>query len=185
MSMFEKIAMWWKSMTPADKFGTVFKGISTVACCVGAGCCIHEVRKSHDILDFAVDNIGNGVDVSVSEDLINSAVEKATQAQINKAVASAVSQNWTDIQKETVKEVREAVEKKRAEIAGEVSNTLAKECEKIHKADILNDIREKAKDALAEKLDSKLDDITDEYSNNLNNMGKVYQALADKLSTKA
>ena len=62
---------------------------------------------------------------------------------------------------------------------------MAKEVEKVSKADILSDIKEKATEKLAEKLDDNLDSITDEYSKNLSNMGKVYEALAEKLQSKA
>lgn len=185
MTIIEKIALWWKSMTPIEKVNAVFKGITSTAAVVGAGCCIYETRKSRSMMEFAVNKIGESVDVEISQDLIDTAVAKATNAQINKTVKAAVDRDWRDIQAETKKRIEEAVKNDREKIAGEVADAMAKECEKIHKADILNDIREKAKDALAEKLDEKLDDITDEYSRNLSNMGKVYEALADKLNSKA
>ena len=185
MTIMEKIALWWKSMTPIEKVNAVFKGITTTATVVGAGCCIHEARQSHHLVEFAVSKVGEGVEVEISQDLIDAAVAKAANAQIAKTVKVAVDRDWREIQEETKKQVGEAVKNDREKISGEVADVLAKECEKIHKADILSDIRDKAKDALAEKLDEKLDDITDEYSRNLSNMGKVYEALADKLNSKA
>lgn len=185
MTITEKIAMWWKSLTPVEKVNAVFKGITTTATIVGAGCCIHETRKSRAMMEFAVDKVGEGVEVEISQDLIDTAVAKAANAQIAKTVKVAVDRDWKTIQDEARKQVNEAVKTDREKISDEVADILAKECEKIHKADILSDIRDKAKDTLAEKLDEKLDDITDEYSRNLSNMGKVYEALADKLNSKA
>ena len=70
-------------------------------------------------------------------------------------------------------------------IMGEVSTQVAKECEKINRGDILDEIRKSATNKLVEKLDSNLDAVTDEYTKNLNNMGKIYEALATKLERKA
>lgn len=185
MSITERIHLWWKSMTPSEKVNAVFKGITSTAAVIGAGCCIHEVRTSRRLVSAAVDTIGDSVDVEVSQELIDAAVEKATNAHISKTVKAAVDRNWRDIQTETGKKVEEAVRASREEISQGVAEALAKECEKINRSDILTDIRDKAKDALAEKLDNKLDEITDEYSKNLSNMGKVYEALAEKLQSKA
>ena len=185
MSIVERISMWWKSMTPIEKVNAIFKGLTTTATVIGAGCCVHEARHSRQLVQFAVDKVGEKVDVEISQDLIDASVAAAANAQISRIVKSAVERDWRDIQAETHKKVAEAVNENTEKISGEVADVLAKECEKLHKADILSDIRDKAKDVLAEKLDEKLDDITDEYSKNLSNMGKVYEALADKLSSKA
>ena len=185
MSITERIRLWWKSMTPSEKVNAVFKGITSTAVVIGAGCCIHEVRTSRRLVSAAVDTIGDSVEVEVSQELIDAAVEKAANAHISKTVKAAVDRNWRDIQAETNKQVAEAVKANQEKISNGVADALAKECEKIHKADILGDIRDKAKESLTEKLDEKLDDITDEYSKNLSNMGKVYEALAEKLQSKA
>lgn len=185
MSMIEKIALWWKSMTPIEKVNAVFKGITSTAVVLGAGCCIHEARTSRKLVQFAVDKVGEGVDVEISQDLIDTAVAKAADAQISRTVKVAVDRDWKGIQAEASKRVADAVKESREEISGAIADALAKECEKAHKADILDEIRDKAKETLTEKLNERLDDITDEYSKNLNNMGKVYEALAEKLSSKA
>lgn len=185
MGIFEKISLWWKSLTLAEKVNAVFKGITSTALITGACCCVHEARKSSRMISYAVEKVGEGVEVELGQELIDEAVAKAANTQIAKTVKVAVDRDWQNIQSEAKKQVEDAVKENREKISGEVADALAKECEKIHKADILSDIRDKAKEALTEKLDEKLDDITDEYSKNLSNMGKVYEALAEKLQSKA
>lgn len=182
MSLISSISLWWKSLTPIEKVNAVFKGITSTTAVIGAGCCIYETRSSRKMIDHAVNQIGESVEVEISQDLIDEAVAKAAEYQIAKTVKTAVDRDWRNIQAEATKQVHEAVDKSRSEIQKGVADALAEECKKLHQTDILNDIRDKAKDALAEKLDDRLDDITDEYSKNLNNMGKVYEALAEKLS---
>ena len=185
MGIANRIKLWWNSKTPTEKFDAVFRMITSGVICAAGGCCLYEAHKCRKTVDFAVNKIGDDLDVEVSQELIDAAVTKATNAQIARTVKAAVDRDWRDIQEETKKKVGEAVAEDRKKISEAVAETLAHECEKTSKADILSDIKEKAKETLAEKLDSKLDDITDEYSRNLSNMGKVYEALADKLNSKA
>ena len=185
MGIFEKISLWWKSLTPAEKVNAVFKGITSSALVIGAGCCVHEARSSRKMISYAVDKVGEGVEVELGQELIDEAVSKAANAQIARTVKVAVDRDWQNIQAEAKKQVESAVKENREKISEGVADAMARECEKIHKADILSEIRDKAKEALTEKLDEKLDDITDEYSKNLSNMGKVYEALAEKLQSKA
>lgn len=179
------IKAWWNSKSTTEKIETVFKGI--VAAVVGGGSiiCIHEVRKSKDILNYAIQSAADGVEIEISDELIRDAAEKATNDQIRRTVKTVVDRTWRDIQNETNEKVSEAVKDARRQITESVSAKMAEECRKINEQDILREIREQATEKLTEKLDKNLDAITDEYSKNLSNMGKVYEALAEKLQSKA
>ena len=178
------IANWWKGMTAEEKLNAVFRGITALVTFGGAAFCVHEVRESNRILNYAVKNIGDGVEVEVSEDLIHDAVGKAAEKQIRKAVSDVVAMKRKEIQEDTREEVEARVRDARKEIVGAVSDRLARECEKIHKKDILEEIKEEASEKLSDKLDTSIDEFTDEYAKNLENMGKVYEALAEKLGKK-
>ena len=183
--MFERIKLWWKSSTTSEKINMAFRGITTVASIGGAIYCGHEVHKSKELIRFAVGKIGDNVEVEVSDELIDTAVEKSAQQQIAKSVKAAADRSWRDIQEQTRTQVEKAVKESYGSITEEVGNRLARECEKLNKTDILDEIKAKAKEQLSEKFDEKLDEIADEYSKNLSNMGKVYEALAEKLNNKA
>lgn len=185
MSIITRIKGWWKSLTPDEKVGTVIFGIGGTAVTVCGAVCLHETREARKLIKMAIGDIGNQVDVTVSDSFVQSAVEEAAKKQITKSVNNAINMNWRDIQDETRKEVRSEVQKNYERITDEVSSRLAKECEEINSHKLAKDITEKAKEALSAKFDSKLDNIAEEYTKNLNNMGKVYEALADKLQNKA
>lgn len=178
------ISSWWGSKTTDEKLNAIFRGITTVLTLGGALYCVHEVKESKRILNYAVQNIGDGVEVEVSEELINDAVARSAEKQIRKAVSDVVAMKRKEIQEDTREEVEARVRDARKEITGAVSERLAKECEKIHKKDILDEIREEAAEKLSDKLDNSIDEMTSEYAKNLENMGKVYEALAEKLGKK-
>lgn len=185
MSIITAIKTWWTTKTPVEKVETVFNAIASVAMIGGAAYCGHKLKEDQELIQFAVGKIGDSVDVKVSDDLIDESVKKATEKKVAEAVNRASWEAINDIREETKTQVRNTVKDAYGKITTEVSDRLAKECEKLNKTDILNDIRDKAKESLSEKFDEKLDDIAEEYSKNLSNMGKIYEALAEKMNQKA
>ena len=185
MGIINSIKTWWNSMTPAEKVGTIFRGITTGIIATGTVICIKEVRESRALISYAVDTAADGVEVEVSDELVQDAVGKAANEQVRKVVRNVVSQTESQIRADTNELVDLAVRESRKHITDAVTTRLADNCKKISEQDIMREIREQATEKLAEKLDKNLDAITDEYSKNLSNMGKVYEALADKLQSKA
>ena len=185
MGIGTSIKSWWESMTPAEKINSVFRGITTLIVGGGTVVCVHEVRKSKNMIDFAVKDASELVNIEVSDALIEEAVKNAANCQIRKSVQAAADEASRQIRDETSAQVEEAVRDARRQISDSVSNKLEEECRKINEHEIMKEIRDKAADKLADKLDKNLDTITDEYSKNLSNMGRVYEALADKLQSKA
>ena len=185
MGIKATIKSWWDGKTGIEKVESVFRGLTALITLGGVAYCAHEVKTSQNILSFAVDKIGDGVDVEVSRDLIEAATNVAAKKQIEKAVAEVVRAKENAIQEETRTAVAEKVSDTRRQITDVISDKLADECRKINQEEILKEIRDKAADKLSDKLDHHLDSITDEYSKNLNNMGKIYEALAEKLQSKA
>ena len=179
------IKSWWNGMNTSEKINAIFRCITTAVTGAGTVFCIHEMKQSKRILNEAVSKIGDNVDVEVSEELIHKAVERAAYDQIRRHVRTATNETLYGIREQTKTEVEKAVKESYKKIAEAVSDSMSEEVEKINKNDILGDIKDKATEKLAEKLDEHLDSITDEYSKNLSNMGKVYEALAEKLQSKA
>lgn len=185
MGIITSIKSWWNAMTPAEKVGTIFRGLTTGVIATGTVICIKEVRESRNLVSYAVSNAADGVDIEVSDELIRDVAEKAANEQIRKVVRTEVIRTESQIRADTNEMVDSAVRDTRRQITETVTDRLAETCKKMNEQDIMREIREQAAEKLAEKLDKNLDDITDEYSNNLKNMGKVYEALADKLQSKA
>lgn len=179
------IEAWWKSMSTTEKISAIFRGITTVGTLVGGGICLWETHKSRQMIRVAVRQIGDGVDVEVSDELVNAAVKKAAEDQIRRAVRDAKERTMMDLREDTKVQVAKAVKENYDKITEGVAERIGNECGRIYKDEILSDIKDKAAEKLEEKLDSNLDEITDGFAKNLNNMGKIYEALADKLEKKA
>ena len=188
MSIKSQIKTWWKTSTPNEKISTIFKGITAGAAIVGGFACWNESRKCRKQLEEAVGEIGDGVNVEVSDEFIRQVtgdrIREISTAQIRKTVNTAMNANWREIQQETRDQVTRAVRDNYNRITDEVAGRISKECDTLYRSELVKDIRDKASEKLTDKLDSKLDEITDEYTKNLNNMGKVYEALAGKISKK-
>lgn len=185
MKLWDKIKANWKAMTPSEKFSAILKTVTSVTVIGGVIYCGHTLHESRDLVDFAVQKIGDNVEVDVSDELIKAAIDRAAEQQIKRTVIAAAAKTGMDIADKTDTEVKKAVSECYDKISDGVADRLAKECEKLNRHEILEEIKSSAADKLAEKLDGNLDAITDEYSKNLNNMGKVYEALATKLERKA
>ena len=188
MSIQMKIKTWWKTSTPNEKIGTIFKGITAAAAIIGGAACWKESRKCRKQLETAVGKIGDGVNVEISDEFVKQVtgeqIRDISDRQIRKTVNTALNANWREIQQETRDQVTRAVRDNYHRITDEVAGKISKECDTLYRSDIIKDIRNTASEKLTEKLDCKLDEITDEYTKNLNNMGKVYEALASKISGK-
>ena len=115
------IKSWWKSMNPAEKVNAVFRGVTTLIVGGGTVVCIHEVRKSQKTINFAVSKIGEGVDVEVSQELIQAAVEKAAESQIRRAVRTATNEALYDIRENTRTQVEKSVKESYGKITEAVS----------------------------------------------------------------
>ena len=188
MSIGMKVKTWWKTSTPSEKIGVIFKGVTAVVPGVGGAMCWNESRKCRKQLELAVGHIEDGVNVEISEDFVHQVVgdsiQRVSKDQIRKTVNTAMNANWREIQQETRDQVTRAVRDNYSKITDEVAGRLSKECDSLYRSEIVKDIRDKASEKLNDRLDCKLDEITDEYTKNLNNMGKVYEALANKIGGK-
>ena len=188
MGIMTRIKTWWECMTPAEKVGAIFRGITAGAATVGGIACWKESRRCRNLLETAVGEIGDKVDVQISDEFVREAVGDSIQAisrdQVRRTVNTALNANWRDIQQETRDQVSRAVRDNYGRIADAVADRLQKECDTLYRGEIVKDIRDKASEKLSDRLDGKLDEITDEYTKNLTNMGKVYEALAGKISGK-
>ena len=184
MGIKTQITSWWNGLTVGEKINEVLKWTSRVLLTVGAGVCVYETKKSRDLIQMAVKNIGDDVSIEVSDELIDMAVEKAANAQIARAVRKAAEAAMKDIRNDTTVQVAAEVIKTRKAITDSVAEQIAKECDRLHRSDLIQEVREEAAKKMAEKLDDKLDTITEGYVDNLDNMSKIYKALADKLDKK-
>lgn len=175
----------WKSLSPIEKVRFIFYSVVGTASIAGSIVCCREAKKGHDIQAQAMKNIEKGLDIEISEDVVNKAVAKAVESQAKAAARDVADTIYHDIRDDVREKVENSVHDYYKQINDEVANRMKKECEKIYKDQLLIDIKNKAAEKLEESLDSKLDDIAEKYCDNLDNMSKIYSALAEKMNSKA
>ena len=179
------IKAYFKGLTPSEKIDVVFHIILGGLAFGGVIYCRHTLNKSEELLAKAVSNVASGIgDVTISDELIDLAIEKKVGDQVEREVSRAMALCARDIRSTTKEKVEEAVKDTRHQITESVTNRISEECRKIYEDDLKKEIRDKAAEKLSEKLDSAIDTVTDDYAKNLNNMSKIYEALAEKINKK-
>lgn len=105
-------------------------------------------------------------------------------AYSNKEIYSAINAVKRDIINKVDAKVEKAVEEYYETLKEKVAASVSKEVRDMDMDELKKDVVEKAKESIIEEFDSNLDDITNEYKNNLNNMSKIYNSLSDRLSSQ-
>ncbi len=156
----------------------------TAAALACLGYSVHRERKLSKALQNAIKQVSDMTEVSVSEGIVNRGITEAVERECGKIARRAAENVADDIRAQTTKKVAVAVEQQYARIKEGVADSFAKEVAKIDKDDIMEDITEKAKELLVQRFDGKLDSLLSDYNRNLENVGKIYQSIADSMTEK-
>jgi hypothetical protein len=80
--------------------------------------------------------------------------------------------------------VTNAVTNSKGSIKQAVTEKIAREVADIDRSELMQDITEQAKKLIVDKFEGKLDGIAADYSRNLDNVGKIYQSIAETMQKK-
>lgn len=153
--------------------GWVLSGVSIVAA-------VYCGKKLHDVLgvvNSAVTDVSSLTYIDVQQAVVDKAVEKAAAQAAHRAVKATESHMV-----ETVgAAVSACVSDNKASIKKLVTEKIAREVAAIDKSELEADITEKAKELIIEKFEGKLDGIASDFSRNLENVGKIYQSIAESM----
>lgn len=148
----------------------------------GIGYAIGKRKKLDDIsekIDRSVGELSSNIDIDISEDIINRAVTKAIERETSLAASRATSNVVSAIEADISGQVRKAVNDTYQDIKKSVVEETAKKVEKIDISALKKEVVEKAKTAAAEKFDDSLEDVLSEFKDNLGNVAKIYQSIAN------
>lgn len=143
-----------------------------------------KVEKTCSLIDTAIDNVSNDISVDISEEIISKAVTRAMDREVSKAVKSASSEAIELVRKDIQKDVRSSVEGSYSDIRASVSKEVSKQVADIDIKRLKDDATERAKELIVEKFDGKLDSLLDEFNQNLANVSKIYNSIADSMTKK-
>ena len=128
------------------------------------------------MLDVAVDKLSEDMDISISDDLL----EQATQRAINREV------KYKPIGDEAYSEIKYQVKNSVNDISDDIKKSVAAEIanqvKRVNTSDMEREVISQAKTAVAEKFDSKLNGLLEEFNDNLNNIQRIYSSIAKSMS---
>lgn len=141
-----------------------------------------KMAKISDNLERSIDDLASQIPVSIPDNMIERAVEKAVAVQVKDAVAKATDAAIVSIKRDIHKQVSDAVEGEYSNIKATVLDELTAEASKIDAKRVRADVERAAKNIALEKFETNLDDITEEYKGYLESVSKIGKTFADAVT---
>ena len=162
------------------KAGRVFGVVLAIGSVAAAIYCGKKLKDVMGVVNSAVADVSNLTYIDVQQAVVDKAVERAAQNAAGKAVKAT-----ENLMRDTVSAaVTNAVANSKGQLKSAVTEKIAMEVALIDKSELVADIEEQAKQLIVDKFEGKLDGIAADFSRNLENVGKIYQSIAESMSTK-
>ena len=160
--------------------GRVIGGLMVVGSVVAAVYCGKKLKDVMGIVNSAVTDVSNLTYIDVQQAVVDKAVERAAANAAGKAVKATEG-----LMRDTVATaVSNAVTNAKGPLKQAVTDKIAMEVALIDKSELVSDIEEQAKQLIVDKFEGKLDGIASDFSRNLENVGKIYQSIAESMTQK-
>lgn len=160
-----------------------------LGCLAGAGlifglCGFLETRRMARVFNEGVDKVRNLTSVDVSHTIVEEAVKKAADKETARAVNQIINRSRDMMQLEISQKVQTAVHEQYGALGKAVKEALTKKASEIDIFQLREEVIEKAKEQIAEQFEGKLDSLLDDYNQNLANVGKIYQSIANSMGAE-
>lgn len=157
-------------------FGYAIAAVSVVA----AVYCGKKLKDVMGVVNSAVTDVSSLTYIDVQQAVVDKAVEKAAQNAAGKAVKATEGLMSSMVEKA----VTNAVVNAKEPLKQAVTEKIAREVAMIDKSELVSSIEEQAKQLIVDKFEGKLDGIAADFSRNLENVGKIYQSIAETMTQK-
>ena len=162
------------------KAGRIFGVVLAVGSVAAAIYCDKKLKDVMGVINSAVTDVSNLTYIDVQQAVVDKAVERAAANAANKAVHAT-----ENLMRDTVSSaVTNAVANAKGQLKSAVTEKIAIEVAQIDKSELVADIEEQAKQLIVDKFEGKLDGIASDFSRNLENVGKIYQSIAESMTPK-
>ena len=141
-----------------------------------------KMAKISEKLDQSIDDLAGKTPIDIPSSMIERAVEKAVSDQVKQAVGKATDDVIVAIKKDMRKQVSDAVEEEYSNVKETVLEELVSAASKIDVKRVRADVEKAAKDQALEKFDDNLDDILENFNDQLKNTSKIYTSIADTMT---
>lgn len=156
--------------------GYVLAGASVVA----AVYCGKKLKDVMGVVNSAVTDVSSLTYIDVQQAVVDKAVERAAQNAAGKAVKATEGLMTSMVERA----VTSAVVNAKEPLKQAVTEKLAREVAMIDKSELVEAVEEQAKAMILEKFEGRLDGIAADFSRNLENVGKIYQSIAETMQPK-
>ena len=143
-----------------------------------AGYLHSKIDKLSSMIDVAVDDLSSKTQVNISDAVLDLAVQKAVDREVG-YISNRITR---DLNLEIRTQVKHTVNASSSDIKNSVSAEIASQVKNIDISDMEREVVNKAKDAVAEKFDRKLDSLLDDFNDNLNNVRKIYSSIEKSIA---
>lgn len=162
------------------KAGRIFGVVLAIGSVAAAVYCGKKLKDVMGVVNSAITDVSNLTYIDVQQAVVDKAVERAAANAANKAVKATEG-----LMRDTVSAaVTNAVTNAKGQLKSAVTEKIAMEVALIDKSELVEDIEEQAKQLIVDKFEGKLDGIAADFSRNLENVGKIYQSIAESMSSK-
>ena len=133
-------------------------------------------------LDRSIEDLASKTPVDIPDNMIERAVEKAVAYEVKQAVSKTTDRIIVDVKHDIHKQVSDAVEEEYSNIKGRVLEELSHEASKIDAKRVRADVERAAKERALEKFDDNLDDILENFNDQLKSTSRIYTSIADTMT---
>ena len=141
-----------------------------------------KMSKISDNLERSIEDLASQVPVDIPNDMIERAVEKAVAYEVKQAVYKVTDKVKHDVAFDMHKQVSDTIEQEYSNIKEVVLKELTDEAAKIDAKRVRYDVEKAAKEKALEKFDDNLDDILENFNDQLKNTSKIYTSIADSMT---
>lgn len=158
-----------------------------IAGVVGTGYGVYSGHKADKIarkLDRVTDDVLESTDIQIKQSIVDAAVKAAAERQATIQVTAATTKCINDIETDISKQVRSAVADEYTSIKDNVRIEIDKKVKDIDISSIRQEVIDDAAAKAAKKFDDDLDEVLRSYNNNLGQVARIYQSIAEKMDTQ-
>lgn len=167
----------------AGAFGILF-GLA------GLGFAAWQAKKHDDLakkLDLSIEELAKKTPVEISDNMIEKAVQTATDREVKAAVHEASKSVKTEANKTLCAEVQKEVNAAKDTIKAEVGEVISKQVALIDEGTARAEVVKRAEEKVLQKFDGSLDNVLnearEECRRRLNSVTKSWESIADWAET--
>lgn len=148
------------------------------------GVIIHKVNKIGEKFNKSFKDLEKATEKDISEALVKKAVEEAADETVQTYIRRVGDTALADSKAEVRDAVRKAVQAAKAEINEQVSDRISAEAALIDMEELQKATRAKAEEKILSKFNGNLDDLLGKFNENLSNVQKIYDGIAEAMGKK-